>query len=478
MHFYSSSIDALSRDDFDALLKESRHPATAPLRLEQLSSLVGYQDSPRSKRLSKALAAHPNTPPDCLISLAAVCPEALLRNPVLPLLPLERPDFPEKLSNWTLTILLRFADVPPFVVQQGKKSGNKKVRRAVRWHIAAVGEADQTGMDWEEQAIKALRRLPETRWERVWEIVEHQAAPVGLLERLGLAAVHPPASFQSEQFHKAQGKAQRAKAKPQPSAEFREPEGGWKRMKLLSGQDLYLARQAAQDLRTAPDTLRSLAAVLPRETKHLDCSYSLDKLKEELARNPATPTDALRQLLPAATATIAAHPNADAAMLSDMAESAGTDSPGILSALLGNPNTPSEAAFIAAIKLRDIRDTREQKLGVYERRLLRWHPALNPNGPMLPEETGEPFQQWLQSYRPCLDSFLWTVARSYHPSTLSRIARWYEWSRRMAAALNPSAPPNVLRYLSNDGNRFVRAAACARLADPSRPLLGISYTAE
>jgi hypothetical protein len=467
-------LDKLSRDDFAALLKEARDPLTSPERLQQLAPL-SYRPSPRSRRLADALGAHPNTPIDCLLSLMSLRPEALLRNPVLPLLPLERPDFPERLGNWTLTILLRFEDVPPFVLQEAKKSGNKKVRRAVRWHIAAVGEADPAGTEWEEQAIKALRRLPETRWERVWEIVEHQAAPIGLLECLGLAAVHPPESYESEQFRKAQAKAHRAQTNPQPPTEFREPASGWK---LVSGEDLYLARQAALDTRTSPDTLRSLAAALPRETKLLDYSYSLDKLKEELARNPATPTDALRQLLPAAAATIAAHPNADAALLSEMAASAEKDSLGILSALLGNPNTPSEAAAIAAANLRDIRDAGEQKLGAYERRLLRWHPTLNPNGPTLPEETSEPFQQWLQSYRPRLDSFLWTVGRAYHPHTLSRLARWYEWSRRLAAALNPSTPPNVLRYLSNDGNRFVRAAARARLAEPSRPLLGISYTAE
>jgi hypothetical protein len=191
--------------------------------------------------------------------------------------------------------------------------------------------------------------------------------------------------------------------------------------------------------------------------------------------HPATPADALRRILDKDTAaTIAAHPNADA----DLLETILTNWNGpveVLFALLGNERMPSALARQAFAALEKQADW-QQYGGTVGRRLLRWHPVLNPDGPRLPEGSEEPFRHYLSSLHPGLQGFLRSVGKAYSPTYQPRVAREPEWTRRLALALNVHATPSVLQRLAQDGNRWVRVVAGARLAEPERTILGISYS--
>jgi hypothetical protein len=380
--------------DFAAMLAEAHNASTSPERLMALRHTpVG--DTIR-RHLLNALAAHPNLPPDSLLALAEECPRAFLSNPALPLLPLEFPDFAERLSVTALRSLLRFENVPPLLLAHSRKHHSAKVRRQARWHIGIAGELDAQATDWEEPLLKVLRRLPRTKWERVWEIVEHRIAPEGLTERIGLAAVYPPIHPLAAPFLKAPEKA--------------------------------------------------------RES----------------------PTDVLQQTLRKENVrAIAAHPNADADLLTRIVrEEFSTDA---LYAVLGNDRTPPTLAQEAFQKLRRRNDWR-QSGGSFGRRILRWHPVLCPQGPLLPEETGEALPSYFSSQYPGLHGFLMTVGRPYSATYQSRIVREPEWSRRLALALNANATPAILKRLSRDGNRWVRVVATARLTEPEREILGLQFS--
>jgi hypothetical protein len=54
-----------------------------------------------------------------------------------------------------------------------------------------------------------------------------------------------------------------------------------------------------------------------------------------------------------------------------------------------------------------------------------------------------------------------------HPSVIAEGARSPWWQVRFGVAINPNAGPKPLHKLANDPNRYVRAAARARLSDPA-----------
>ena len=45
------------------------------------------------------------------------------------------------------------------------------------------------------------------------------------------------------------------------------------------------------------------------------------------------------------------------------------------------------------------------------------------------------------------------------PSRIAKAVRSNDWLERLAIATHPKAPPNTLKILCNDGNKWVRQAA-------------------
>jgi hypothetical protein len=128
------------------LLPAAADPATPPERLRRIAEQVGWP----SRRLDDArmvvhdaLAANPSVPPDVLARLMPFCPDALCRNPVLPLLALESPDFfaadPAGAAR-----LLRSPLLPAVVARQIEVTApadSPDLAADARRHVSVAGEA-------------------------------------------------------------------------------------------------------------------------------------------------------------------------------------------------------------------------------------------------------------------------------------------------------------------------------------------------
>ena len=127
-------------------LQEAQNPNTLPRRLREI---VGREWNSEAGR---AVAAHPNAPPDLLARLAPWYPEAVLGNPALPLVMLEDPSWAAKLQPKVALALLRFESVPAGLLHTlTDKPG--ALGQAARLHVGVAGEC---GPDWEDEARRAL----------------------------------------------------------------------------------------------------------------------------------------------------------------------------------------------------------------------------------------------------------------------------------------------------------------------------------
>jgi hypothetical protein len=108
-----------------------------------------------------ALSAHPNTPPETLLQLLNGSPIAaangLFQNPILPLLPLECPDFFTRLEPWVVACLLRRADLPEMLARQFTMNTHPLLAWEARTHIVLSGKF-QAGEPWDAELTEALKR--------------------------------------------------------------------------------------------------------------------------------------------------------------------------------------------------------------------------------------------------------------------------------------------------------------------------------
>jgi hypothetical protein len=146
--------------DYAAAVAEARNLNTCPDRLRefyrnhrQYSEGIGK----RTHYLFSLVAAHPNTPPDILHIMASKQSEAFLTNPILPLLPLERPDFGDHFSTHTLLKILRHKNVPPFLLRQREGRASRYLHSHLRWHIQVCDAVDIQQTDWDAEILKLLR---------------------------------------------------------------------------------------------------------------------------------------------------------------------------------------------------------------------------------------------------------------------------------------------------------------------------------
>src|SRR5690349_3319636 len=80
--------------------------------------LVAFTELARSQdpKVLKALTENPNTPPEILRGLSQRFPGEFLKNPVLPMLLLESPEFFRRFTLEQLQVLIFRADFPRFVL--------------------------------------------------------------------------------------------------------------------------------------------------------------------------------------------------------------------------------------------------------------------------------------------------------------------------------------------------------------------------
>jgi hypothetical protein len=156
--------EAATQDWFTARSDELTRPDLTSERLQALTPLRGApwlpSPSPEVLLLYRQITAHPNSAPELLHLLAGFpgVGEALLRNPVLPLLPLENPEFFEQLSSEARWRLLASPDCPPSVIGMFAASPDAQTADAARNHVSRAPVSDSHNHSQDAQLRERLRQ--------------------------------------------------------------------------------------------------------------------------------------------------------------------------------------------------------------------------------------------------------------------------------------------------------------------------------
>lgn len=142
--------------------KVTKNPQALPDDLNTaVQEVVECGDKLRTEAIM-ALAAHPNTPSDSLLHLIhnhyTAAAHGLARNPILPLLTLERPDFLEKFQQRFSHRLLRDPGLPVPITQLFTSHPNPLVAWEAANSVPLAGEVDHR-TDWRAEVEAAAQRL-------------------------------------------------------------------------------------------------------------------------------------------------------------------------------------------------------------------------------------------------------------------------------------------------------------------------------
>lgn len=423
--------------------EEDGPPDAAPELAEEVSGLL----APSLNSVLDAVARHPNTPPDVLVELIGRCRDAVCANPVLPLLPLEAPGLLLDAPPELLRHLLRSPALPASLARLLADAGGAEIIEEAALHVSLAGEVETDKWReavqeyWRTTMSGAVARSDETPGDRLYlaELTE-----VGLWpEWLGPAP------------------------RPVPDGEL-EAEAGRQIDEALR-RGAGWGRGVAGHLRAASEPDAPVEC-LARYTEHPDWPVRLAVL-----RNPATPAALVaagaRHSYPdlfARAATL--HPNADPESLVEML--APTHDASVRALVRRHPLVRSAPGLSARAATAVRKFLLAGGFGAFCRDTPPEAPALcrflgvvradERERDDTPDDEKAADERATRSRREAADSDDWkqrlAAALSLRPRAGAR--------RRPAAFL----PPDRARMeaLADDGNRLVRAAARARLADPCR----------
>jgi hypothetical protein len=423
-----------TRSGHASLRQEAADPAAPPARLREIHREQGCfrgRDVSRSQqRVLDALARNPNTPPEVLRELAGTFPDAFLRNPVLPLLLLEDPDFLAPVRPGTLKRLLMRVDVPSLLLAALTHHASGDIADAARRHVALAGEA---GDDWQAEVRAVIQEQCVPVRPELVELAELGLAPAVVVEILK--------------------QADERAAQP-----------------ALDGPDTpALASEA-------PEAVLAADGSQPREILEVLASHPLRAVRAAVAGNPAAAPETLERLAEEHWAEVlerlAANPHAPATVLVRLAR---WNDVRILERVARHPNTPAETlAALAGHTCPEVRKAIVLHPGVSTvmlldlagdpdvevRRAVRRHPRLPPDTEAILRQVA--LGRALRGKGP--GPFIALLCPEVSEARLETFTRSWEWPERLAAALNAGLPPRLLPALAGDANRLVRAAARARLA--------------
>lgn len=412
------------------LRAEARDPATPPMRLREMALDL----RPEGRRVREALASNPSTPPEALAKLLWDVPAAFCRNPVAPLLPLEVPEFVEKLTAGSVRRMLGSARAPlPLVAQAtiGNPKWPSDVAEAARLHVTQgvevpdAGWADRVRGYWQEYMRPVSSKISaaadpvfgggrtvgveQRRRHELLELTELTTVPKWMVCAAG--EDDPLADADYAGFLRRAGS--RSAVRDMERAHKEPPLG-----------------EPVQNLRSAGDRLLSFVAAA--------FSRSI----------PSSFLEAWSEHHPWYALAAAQNPNASPELLLKLVRH---EDPAVRRAALRHPATPAGAREIC--------------------RLLLFRRAF---------DTGNPFHNhyWQQSLPEAPWLLVRFMAMLEAPETVRR-PLWHRlghsplWQDRLGVAVSigprPSGKPPrprhlvLLQHLSQDGNLLVRASARARL---------------
>jgi hypothetical protein len=458
-------------------LVELYNPNTTASRLQVL-----YETYPKGNIVAPEVAMHPNTPADILVALFGRYPDLVLWNSAFPLVLIEEPEFFAKLNKTTLLKLLTNPDLPEYVLEFLLQKDNAEIREATRGHVS-LGEATD---GWEHEAMKGMGILKHDR---------RDVAELNILEQSNFV----PSWLQEVLISVTINDFLATSSRLTDTSPLNDTD-------LQKGLGWDVARWSCK-----VEILRLIEARVDRN------------LVTPLIYNPHTPSDVLEKLAKRSLGNhhhilrIALHPNTSDILLRTLAQNQTFWVP-----LAQNPNTPTDI-------LREIATAHEQDKKLFLALLNNpstpediWKPLVEKNLPTIIESlrrnhaeygyvrieystlvTRLPIAFLLEYYQTSKrHSHSRSMARQFlciHPETPASVrqnavrayyrnnaslltwfvllltetedmrldsavnARW--WQIRFAVAINPHAGQMRLEMLSGDANRYVRAAAKARLME-------------
>jgi hypothetical protein len=416
----------IKKETYSADFAAARNPNTPPDELQRISEQGWTQNAKANNELVSALLMNPNTPPQLLAGLAEKNCAALCRNPILPLIPLEMPDFPTHLTPYTRQKLVMEPHIPRALLALFCNDVDPITAAGARQHITLAGEIplEKAG----EEIMTFLHRLatdvpPGPGRAAHRELVEYGFAPAW-------AAAFPPESDEDKELPEID-----SRLSPTRREMVRAILG-------IANSDRSVLDCVSPVVRAALDPVAEPHA-LQRWAEDQDWAVRL-----AVAANPNTPKATLQQL------NKHIYRNLNQA------------------ALIRNPNTPQEvlAGFASgscptlrrAVRRRPeaLPEWKDAAHAALRNDLDRWcvRPKNQHDYPYLSPGWGP------TSF--CQMVALWHFKGKDHRARVRVAAESPDFHDRLAAAL---APPLAIAYdvrtrLQNDGNRYVRVAARARLS--------------
>jgi pentose-5-phosphate-3-epimerase len=127
------------------------NPATPPNVLVQLSTA-------KDAAIRRAVVQNPNTPLQTLYALAGEFPQEFLRNPILPLLNMTRPQFVKEMPTLSWRSLLRFFSLPKGWLRQVQTDTTYQRNQEETWQLIQLHTASEIPKQWRQQADSQLRK--------------------------------------------------------------------------------------------------------------------------------------------------------------------------------------------------------------------------------------------------------------------------------------------------------------------------------
>lgn len=440
------------------MAKASSLPDTPPDELRRLHDLAAqdYENYGAQQPLIETIAAHPNSPPDLLSECLYRAPEAFLRNPALPLLPLESPDFFERLSVGMMLHLLSFRELPLSIVRLLGASSEQRVVEAARHHIVVAGEA---GEDWEAEVHAILMALPMEHIEEYRSLSALRLLPEWMGDR-GLPA--PPQETPEIPAPEMSWRAVSLRHIVFPETPRTPPPGGWETLRL---KDVAARIVLARDVTLPPEGMLALAGDRQGD------------VRIHLAKNPMATPEVLMRLAGTGQKIdelVAIHPNATAPVLQHVIDSG--YAPDMAMRILRRPClNVSTLAVLAGHNDPDIR------------RIVYHHPLSRRKDGSLRPGIARRLQEKTLGYRleqatypwheenDLLMDFIVLSQSGTRVRILKAAAETEHWLRRLAVAQHPNTPRKLRQRLAErEGNRYVRAAARQALRDDALPEKALS----
>jgi hypothetical protein len=456
----------ITQEERDRLLNPST-PA------ESLRKLYKYRTYEERAIVYPKIALHPNTPLDVLIDIFEHYPLYVLQNPAFPLILIEESQFFQYQSSQTLLKILLNTSLPTYIFPFFLHHSDVAIQITAKHHVAS-GTAKE---GWEGEILQDIVMLDSSEVERKC-LVQCQMVPQWLLE-----------IWQGQAWDKPDVSS------PAPLDELDitplSQEEKESLLHLLESNRGVIYDHIRQNNRLAvlefviqvegyPHLRAFIASYEKTPPEILNLLFQYEEVWTKLAKNPRTPQAVLRQISTRLRYIIplTSNPNTPVDVLQDFVKVA-YKSRSVADRLFKNHNITQsiweELLPLVSFKTKHLLDRRplqefldffrSSKPSSQDKREMAQKLLYREDTPL--EIKYEAIHVSYLVFEKPLSQFLALSQTRNKIDLLPSEAKKSIWWVRLAIATNPCTEKFYLEKLSEDTNRYVRAAARARLENPN-----------